>query len=264
MTLQLKKYNMVVLLIIFCSLKVKAQNFLGSYFNDLDFLNSAAMLEPNLISKSKIDFNTSFDVQTETLYYTISSAHWSEFYVMQSQFKNGKFSKLENVMFGNQLYNSADVHIQSNGKYLYFVRENGNIWKSQKINHQWSTHEELPETINSSTPEAYQNTTNNGNLYFAGFSGGSNYDIYEAKYNNEKYKGVTKFPNTFNTNLLDSDAWLSPDYEYLCLTSTRNSPNPQQLDGELDLYFAEFNVNDSIKCTPPMPRKFIAKPSTFI
>lgn len=277
---------------------VSKKGFLNSYLNRLDFSKGAVRLEPNLISTNKIEYNTSFDLRTETLYYTISSSDWSESNVMQSQFKNGKFLKPKKAMFGKQLYNSADVHIQSNGKCLYYVGDDGDIWRSKQKDNQWSKPEKLPETVNSKAPEAYPMTTNSGNLYFSRPSRASSYDIYVAKFKNGKYEEAIKLPNTINSNLLESDAWvapdesfiifarkddsngfgvtdlfisfndngqwtkaknlgkkynsegvdgspwLSPDYKYMFLTSTRNSPNPQQFDGGLDLYVTKFNLNE--------------------
>ncbi|MEQ8908141.1 MAG: hypothetical protein RIC95_03035 [Vicingaceae bacterium] len=305
-SLYLNKFSIVMLFLIVCSTQIMGQSFLGSYLKSLDFSNGAVKLEPNLISTGAIEYNTSFNVHTETLYYTISSADWSVSNVMQSQFKNGKFSNPKKVLFGKQLHNSADVHIQKNGKYIYFVGEDDNIWRSKKNNHQWDKPEALPKTINSIAPEAYPITTNNGNLYFSRASRTSSYDIYVARYNNGNYDEAVKLPTTINSNLLESDAWvapdesfmifarkddpnglgvtdlyisfnnngqwtkaknlgkkynsagvdgspwLSPDYKYLFLTSTRNSPNPQRFDGGLDLYVTKFNINE-IKKTIPSP-----------
>ncbi|NVK52837.1 MAG: PD40 domain-containing protein [Flavobacteriaceae bacterium] len=296
----------LVILILF-TVSVNSQNsntvaskkdFLFSYLSSLDFSKGAVKLEPKLISTNQIEYNTSFDVPSQTLYYTISSSDWSQSNIMQSQFQNGKFSKPEKVKFDGQFYNCADVHIQKEGQYLYFVGDEGDIWRSKRKDNQWSKPEKLPEVINSKAPEAYPITTNSGNLYFSRASRTSSYDIYVAKFKNGKYEEAIKLPNTINSNLLESDAWvapdesfmifarkddpngfgvtdlfisfntdgqwtkaknlgrkynsvgvdgspwLTPDYKYLFFTSTRNSPNPQQFDGGLDLYVTKFNLNE--------------------
>jgi len=301
------KLHIFIALLVFFIINVNSQNsnvvtlerdFLNLYLNKLDFSKGALRLGPNLISTNKIEYNTSFDLRRETLYYTISSSDWSESNVMQSQFKNGKFLKPKKAMFGKQIYNSADVHIQSNSKYLYYVGDDGDIWRSKQKDDQWSKPEKLPETINSSAPEAYPITTNSDNLYFSRASNASSYDIYVAKFKNGEYEEAKKLPNTINSNLLESDAWVAPDesviifarkddpngfgvtdlfisfnnngqwteaknlgekynsvgvdgspwlstdYKYLFLTSTRNSPNPQRFDGGLDLYVTKFNLSE--------------------
>ena len=278
--------------------KTTNSSFLSGYLENLDFSKGAIKLEPNLISTSQIEYNTSFNIETETLYFTISSLDWSESSIMQSQFQNSKFLKPEVVKFEELLYNSADVHIQKDGKYLYFVGEDNNIWRSKRKNNIWSKPEKLPETVNSNAPEAYPITTDNGNLYFSRASQTSSYDIYVAKLNNGIYEEAVKLPNTINSILLESDAWvapdesfmifarkddpkgfgvtdlyisfnnngqwseaenlgkkynsegvdgspwLSPDYQYLFFTSTRNSLNPKQFDGGLDLYVTNFNSEE--------------------
>ena len=119
----------LVILILF-TVSVNSQNsntvaskkdFLFSYLSSLDFSKGAVKLEPNLISTNQIEYNTSFDGPSQTLYYTISSSDWSQSNIMQSQFQNGKFSKPEKVKFDGQFCNCADVHIQKEGQYLYFV-----------------------------------------------------------------------------------------------------------------------------------------------
>jgi len=279
-------------------LPIKTSSFLGSYFKNMDFSKGAVKLEPNLISTNQIEYNTSFDVQSQTLYYTISSSDWSESNIMKSQFQNGAFSKPEKVKFDGRFYNNADVHIQSDGQYLYYIGDDSDIWRSKRKDGQWSKLEKLPSSINSIAPEAYPITTNSGNLYFSRASRASSYDIYVARYNNGKYEEAIKLPSTINSDLLESDAWvapdesfmifarkddpngfgvtdlyisfnesgqwteaknlgqtynsegvdgspwLTPDYKYLFLTSTRYSPNPKQFDGGLDLYVMEFNLNN--------------------
>lgn len=234
MNIGLTKYCIAILFIFTCHLEVVAQRFLGSYLKDLDFSKGAAVLEPDLISTSKIEFNTSFDIQSETLYYTISTSDWSNSNVVKSHFKNGKFSKPENVLFGNRLYSSADVHIHGNGKFLFFVGENGNIWRCEKFNDQWSTPAELPETVNSEAPEAYPMTTSNGNLYFARFSSSSSYDIYVSKFDQGEYEEAIKLPNTINSDLLESDAWVAPDESFM-IFARKDDPDGY---GVTDLYIS--------------------------
>ena len=220
------------------SLVTSEKGFLKPYLSRLDFSKGAVKLEPNLISTNQIEYNTSFDVQSQTLYYTISSSDWSESNIMQCQFQNGAFSKPEKVKFDGQFYNSADVHIQRDGQYLYFVGDDGDIWRSKRKGSQWSKPEKLSKAINSIAPEAYPMTTNSGNLYFSRASQTSSYDIYVAKFKNGKYEDAVKLPNTINSNLLESDAWVAPDETFMVF-ARKDDPNGF---GVTDL-FISFNDN---------------------
>jgi len=295
-------FSLISAIVIFNNLK--KDWFLKTYLKSV-VLEKPIKLAKGDISTSNIEYNTSLSYGESELYYCTNMPDWSKSSIMVSKFKDGQFIKPKKVLFNDKDYDAGDVHISNDGMYMYFSGKNvnnnksdGNIYRSKRINGNWSEPEILPKEINSESSEAYPITTISGNIYFGRYNNGSSYDIYVSKFINGKYQEAERLPETINTNRLELDAWVAPDEsfmifvskddpkgfgitdlyisfnidnqwtkavnmgnrynsvgvdgspflskdgKYLFFTSTRDSFNPSQFDGGLDLYVSKFDIND--------------------
>uniref|UniRef100_UPI00404A8520 hypothetical protein n=1 Tax=Fulvivirga sp. TaxID=1931237 RepID=UPI00404A8520 len=49
---------------------------------------------------------------------------------------------------------------------------------------------------------------------------------------------------SLNSSGVDGSPFVTPDGKYLFFTSTRDSENPENFDGHLDIYVTQFDVSD--------------------
>jgi|GEM_PF-3545485 len=264
--------------------------------------------EVDNITTPSIEYGGSMSLSTKEIYFTKAASDFSSRSIMLSEFKNGLFTKPKEVIIGGKRYSGAsDVQVSKNGYDLYFkmrghvvndsLRKDGNIWTSKRVDNKWAKAEMLPIEVNSELNEYYPMVTNSGNLYFSREFNDTSYDIYVSRFVNGKYQRAEPLPDYINTNLLESDAYISPDESYmifvrmyvegdlgvsdlyisfnengiwtlpknmrslnskgidgspfvtsdgnyLFFTSTRNSDNPENFDGHLDIYVVKFNIKD--------------------
>lgn len=118
-------------------------------------------------------------------------------------------------------------------------RKDGNVWRSKRVGDKWDNAEMLPKEINSRLSEYYPIVTNSGNLYFSRENEETSYDIYVAKFINGKYQLAESLPEYINTDLLESDAYISPDESYMIFVRMYAEDGL----GVSDLYIS-FNKND--------------------
>ncbi|NAS29890.1 hypothetical protein GTQ40_02800 [Flavobacteriaceae bacterium R38] len=270
--------------------------------------NTPSQLDLGNISTTGIEYGGSLSLKTHEIVFTRAADDFSSRNMMLSRFKDGQFSVPQELKIGGMMYKGAsDVQLSNDGEYLYFkmrghvlndsLRKDGNIWRSKRNGDSWKKAELLPEIINSKFDEYYPMPTNSGNLYFSRELPDTNYDIYVSKFSNGKYQEAERLPDYINTELLESDAYVSPDESYiifvrmyaegdlgisdlyisfnedgiwghpinmrsinskgvdgspfmtsdgnyLIFTSTRDSENPENFDGHLDIYAVKFNKED--------------------
>lgn len=182
--------------------------------------------EVDKITTSSIEYGGSLSLEKQEIVFTRATDDFSSRNMMISEFKNGKFSNPKKIEIGGTTYNNAsDVQLSTNDDYLYFkmpglvpndsTRKDSNIWRSKRNGNQWEPVELLPEAINSELNEYYPIVTNSGNLYFSRQLKDTSYDIYVSKFINGTYQKAERLPNHINTNLLESDAYVSPDESYM-------------------------------------------------
>jgi hypothetical protein len=187
---------------------------------------SPQRFEVDNITTSGIEYGGSLSLKTNEIVFTRTAHDFSSRSMMISSFKDGKFSLPQKMKIGNTPYNGAsDVQLSKDGEYLYFkmrghipndsLRNDGNIWRGKRVGDKWSNAELLPPTVNSKLSEYYPMSTNSGNLYFSREHKDTSYDIYVSKYINGKYQEAEPLPDYINTELLESDAYVSPDESYM-------------------------------------------------
>src|SRR5690606_13021180 len=97
------------------------------------------------------------------LYFTRSSADWSNSVIMMASFDGEKWQEAKPVLLGGKKISGGDVHISGDGKRLFFSMDDeagqADIWRSEKVGDQWLKPEKISKEVNSTMPEAYPITT---------------------------------------------------------------------------------------------------------
>nr|WP_298930910.1 hypothetical protein [uncultured Allomuricauda sp.] len=134
---------------------------------------------------------------------------------------------------------------------IYFSRESKDtsydIYVSKLVNGSYQEAEPLPDYINTSLLEsdAYISPDESFmifvRMYAEGDLGVS--DLYIAFQENGVW-GKPKNMRSLNSKGVDGSPFVTPDGKNLFFTSTRDSDNPENFDGHLDIYVAAFNKED--------------------
>jgi hypothetical protein len=181
--------------------------------------------EPEVISTPSVEYGGSFAPNDANFYFSTATADFSKRTIMKSQFTNGKFDATQAVEMGGRVYDASDVQINTEANALFFkmygqvaydsTRTDGNIFVSTKTDGQWGAPHMLGPEVNSGHNEYYPMTTQSGNLYFSRNLPGRGYDIYCAQKRGDTYLEAQPLSTTINTDLLESDAYVSPDESFM-------------------------------------------------
>lgn len=196
---------------------------LEQYFSSIS--KTPIKFEKGNVSTSEIEYNSSFSPVGASFYFSMAAKDFSSRSIMVSEFSNDRFMTPKRVSIGGQFYDASDVQITKDGQTLYFKmrgnistdssRRDGNIWRSQLLNGSWGEPQLLPEEINSYQSEYYPIMTDSGNLYFSRDLESTSYDIFVSKFVDGKYQEAVSLGGSINTELLESDAYVSPDETFM-------------------------------------------------
>jgi outer membrane protein OmpA-like peptidoglycan-associated protein/tetratricopeptide (TPR) repeat protein len=113
------------------------------------------------------------------------------FKIYKAKLENGKFTKVEELMFNNNEYNCTHPFLTEDGKSLYFISDMPGTYGGYDIfvvkkdrNGNWGSPQNLGKSINSEENEIYPFVYHN-KFYFAtkGIPGYGGYDIFSAEMN---------------------------------------------------------------------------------
>lgn len=134
---------------------------------------------------------------------------------------------------------------------LYFSRElkdtSYDIFVSKFIDGKYQEAKRLPDYINTSLLESDAYIAPDESymifvrMYAEGDLGVS--DLY-ISFNNNGIWSKPKNMRSINSNGVDGSPFVTSDGECLFFTSTRDSDNPENFDGHLDVYVVRFNIED--------------------
>lgn len=177
------------------------------------------------ISGMTIEYGASLSLMGNEFYFSRAAPDFSLRTIMRSVFENGKFQKPTEVWTDTFVHDASDVQISQDGQSMLFkmngqipddsLRTDGNIWQSHRVNGDWQLPEILTASINSQLGEYYPMPTNSGNLYFSRQQKKTSYDIYMSEFADGKFSDAVRLPDHINTELLESDAYVSPDESYM-------------------------------------------------
>lgn len=148
------------------------------------------------------------------------------------------------ILTGQPEASAADMMTSLDGSRLYFLTratnesfEAGslNIWVSRREGDSWSDAQILPEPVNSNAREIYPCLVADGSLYFSSNreGGHGDFDSYRAQYRNGTFTEAVNLGPGINTGSSEGDIFVSPDEQYLIVTSDREGGK-----GNSDLYIS--------------------------
>lgn len=197
-----------------------------------------------VISTKEYELNAVFTPDGKKLYFTKSSPGFKHMMIVESVFRNGKWTRPEVASFSGQ-YRDVDPFISPDGSKLYFIsnrpvngsapRRDYDIWFVEKSSEGWSQPKNIGGPINTDSNEWYPSTTREGTLYFSsnrsgGFGGA---DLYRSKLGPHGYGESENLGAAVNTQYNEQDSYVSPDEGFLVFVSFR--PGGQ---GSGDLYIS--------------------------
>jgi Tol biopolymer transport system component len=188
-----------------------------------------------IISTGNFETHPAFSPGGDTLYFLKMLADGNFCIICVSYFRNGKWTPPEVASFSGQ-YTDADPFVTRDGNTIYFVsnrphqkgepvRDDWDIWKTERSGSIWKEPVPLDSPINSSSSEFFPTLADNGNLYFGSDreDGKGRADIYVAKFVNGHYEAPENLGDLINTSANEYEPYISPDESFLIFMGTPNS-----------------------------------------
>ena len=202
--------------------------------------------KPDLIPENKRIHKGIFSPNLQEYYYTISDKDFNNFEVYVIQQNNGNWSQPKKAFF-NSTYNEHGMSFSPSGNTLYFsstrpvgidgVDETWHIWKSDKINGEWSTPTFVDIPNLREKLVSHPTITNSGTLYFHSSNVDySEMNIYHSKLINGKFEDAVKTSISMNSKTGACTPYVSPKGDYLIFAAIGN---------QLDLMISFNDGNDN-------------------
>jgi len=204
------------------------------------------MVGPEVISGAGFEGHASFNPTETHVVFALYNNDHSHSVIAQSFWKSGSWSDPEIVDFSGK-YSDGSPAFSPDGKTLYFssnrpiigqeVRNNLDLWMSQRNNNTWGEPKHLGNQVNSEFNEFSPTLDNNGNFYFSSKrpDGYGDMDIYLAKISDKGF-GVPKLLSTnINSTYQEGNVGVSPDGKLL-FVMVQNKPGGLGFD---DIYYSK-------------------------
>jgi Tol biopolymer transport system component len=190
------------------------------------------IFEEGIISTGDYETHPAFSPTGDTLYFLkcLSDAQFCSIAV--SYKKNNSWSAPEIVSFSGK-YVDADPFVTKDGNTMYFVssrplhegepvKQDWDIWKTERTSSGWKTPVPLDSPLNSSGNEFFPTMADNGDLYFGSdrTGGKGRADIYVSKFVDGKYLQPVNLGDSINTPDNEYEPFIAPDESYLILMIT--------------------------------------------
>ena len=241
----------------FLALNTLAQNTVGSTSSNAskEMRGVPIVFAEGIVSTGDNEFAETFTPDGKTVYFSKSAPDRdSPFVILFSRFEKGRWMEPEIASFSGR-YSDADPFISPDGSKLVYMSKRPvsgeqinakfDLWMVEKNGAGWGEPKHFDAPVNSDADETTPSLSAAGTLYFAsnraGGKGAS--DIYRSRLVNGQYTQAENLGDAINTEVNDSNAFISPDGSYLIFASTRTGGN-----GEADLYIS-YNRNEA--WTPP-------------
>lgn len=160
--------------------------------------------------------------------------------IMQSLYLDGQWQPPTRASFSNIGFN-AEPSISPDGHTLYFVStrppsKGTDIWKTERINNEWSEPVHLSDAVNSDAYEFHPQAVANGDVYFAAAGRSDSHgdaDLYVSKFQNGTYLPAQNLGTQINTSAAEWDPYVSPSNDYMIFKSNRPGGY-----GAMDMYIS--------------------------
>ncbi|MDW3193758.1 MAG: hypothetical protein R8G66_15410 [Cytophagales bacterium] len=165
-----------------------------------------------------------FDTEAEGLYYT------REGHILLSLRAGEEWATPKAIRFSTSARDSAP-YLSPDGTYMVFTSDRPfgsgnkkNLWRSDRVNGQWSEPTALPAPVNiDSLGDYHAAIAGNGDLYFVSYNrpgGKGKSDIYHAELRSDGSWRVRNLGDSINSDKSEADVFIAPDESYLLFAST--------------------------------------------
>ncbi|WP_100641658.1 PD40 domain-containing protein [Alteromonas facilis] len=182
-------------------------------------------IEPILNDHATVDYGSSISPDGSTMYFTRAASDFSSRQLMVARLDDGKVVDVQPLLLGGKSIKGGDVQISPDGQTLTFCaelaidrdaeRKDRDLYYSTKTSTGWSAPKRFPDTINTTSGEFYPVLTHSGNLYFSRANEQTSMDVYVSEWVEGNYQPARKLGGNINTDLLESDAYISPDESFM-------------------------------------------------
>jgi hypothetical protein len=195
---------------------------------------SPQIFAPGIVSTDAIELNSVFAPDLKEFFFArliagVQTMHHAEL-------QDGKWSAPRPLLlFPNKTRAVADdMTLTADGRELYFLGNHphpqdggvrsADIWRSRRINGQWSTAEVLPAPISTDASEIYPVVVRDGSLYFTSNRPGGRgpTSVYRAqRLAAGSFADPVLVPEPINAESGIGDVFVSPDETYMVFSSSR-------------------------------------------
>lgn len=164
-------------------------------------------------------------------------------YILHMKSVRGRWTEPAVASFSGK-YPDYDLTMSPNGNRVYFTSlrpasgvgpqiDSPDVWYVDRTEQGWGDPVRLPEPINTDGWELYPSESRDGFLYFFSSRPGGfgSFDVYRAAMEGDELGQPANLGPAVNTERGETDAYISPDGDYLVFSSKRD-----QGFGDSDLY----------------------------
>lgn len=238
-----KKTLLLASTILIASLRPQAQA--PQQLSDILREMRVELVQPGTISTSGFEFGTSLSPNGQELLFIKGVAGFRNTVLLYSTWKDGSWSIPEIAPFSGQ-HNDSNPYHSKDGKRLYFTsdRPSGNpkfqrtnLWYVDKTEEGWSQPQLMPGPLNDQYEIVYPTVQMDGTIHFVSWSrpGSEGGDIFVSELKDGQYTQPQRVAEV-NTPRSDADPEISPDGQFMFLTSQRSGGL-----GHYDLYVFKKN-----------------------
>jgi Tol biopolymer transport system component len=185
---------------------------------------------PGIVSTSLNELNSAFSPDGREFYFCVRTMGASSLFVMKCA--KEVWGPPEPLPFAG-IYNDIDVSLSPDGRQLFFCsnrpvdgsglpKQDHDIWMCERAGNSWGPPAHLGDAVNSPREDFYPIVTNSKALYFnSQRAGPGTNDIYMCRWVEGKYSAAEKLGPEINTDRREFDAFVSPEEDFIILTSER-------------------------------------------
>lgn len=211
--------------------------------------DSVELFAPGIISTSLYERDFAISPSRDEIVYTLADYGRSKRCLVTIRRENEKWSAPKVISFSGQ-YHDIEPFFTADGLKLYFasnrpmndtLRNDYNIWVSEKTSQGWGEPIPLDTLINSENDEFFPSLSKNNNLYFTSVrkNGIGAEDIFISKNINGNFTAPVPLDTAINTKRYEFNAWVNQNETLIIFSSFGRKDDL----GGGDLYFSRKDDN---------------------
>lgn len=245
------KYNAVIILSVFLlNCQGDSEQSKASSINIQSTADSLILFGENIISTPLYERDLAISPQENELIYTLGDYKQNKRCLVTVNKENGNWVNARILNISGK-YQDIEPFYSNNGNRLYFasnrpiyndtIRDDYNIWFSDRINDNWSKPVALDSIINTRSDEFFPSLSNKGNLFFTTTRdyGMGREDIFMSEFVDGEFKSPKPLPAEINSPSFEFNAYVNPEEDLIIFSSFGRSDG----FGGGDLYISRKDNN---------------------